>query len=120
MTARTIRIHIFNPQRDDAQIQDEFDDLVTRACDGDRHALAAIAMAFSARLLKEARQELGHFKQDAGDVLQDFFLAVMGGGACFDPQRERAGAWMKRYVREIARRHRAERERDWGVAPGSR
>jgi hypothetical protein len=120
MNARSIRIHIFDPRRDDAQIQDEFDDLVTRACDGDRHALAAIAIAFSAQILKEARQELGHFKEDAGNVFRDFFLAVVAGGACFDPQRERAGAWMKRYVREIARRHRAERERDWGVAPGSR
>jgi len=99
------------------QIQDEFDDLVTRACDGDRHALAAIAIAFSARLLKEARQELGHFKQDAGDVLADFYLAVMEGEALFDPAKERAGVWMRRIVRELARRYRAARARDWGIEP---
>jgi DNA-directed RNA polymerase specialized sigma24 family protein len=116
MTARIIRFHVPDAPRDDAQIQDEFDDLVTRACQGDRIAITAIAVAFSARLLKEARLELGRFKRDAADVLQDFFLSVMEGGARFDPQRERARIWMERHVREIARRHRAERERDRGVA----
>jgi DNA-directed RNA polymerase specialized sigma24 family protein len=115
MNARIIRFHIPRSRRDDAQIQDEFDDLVTRACDGDRHALAAIALAFSTSLLKEARAELGRFKHDADDVLQDFFIAVMEGGARFDRDEEHAHAWMNRIVREIARTHRADRERDWEV-----
>jgi len=120
MSARTIRFHVPDNRRDDAQIQDEFDGLVVRACNGDGHALAAIAMAFSMRLLDEARMELGHFTEDADAVLRDFFLAVVAGNACFDPERERAGRWMKRLVREIARRHRAELERDGGIAPPHR
>jgi DNA-directed RNA polymerase specialized sigma24 family protein len=116
MTARIIRFHVPDAPRDDAQIQDELDDLVTRAGQGDRIALTAMAVAFGARLLKEARLELGRFKEDAEHVLQDFFLAVIEGVACFDPQRERAPMWMEREVRKIARRHRAERERDRGVA----
>jgi len=116
MTARIVRFQVPDPPRDDAQIQDEFDDLVTRACAGDRIALTALAVAFSARLLREARLELGHFKEDAEDVLKDFFLSVMEGGARFDPKRERARVWIARQVREIARRHRAERERERGAA----
>jgi DNA-directed RNA polymerase specialized sigma24 family protein len=118
MPARTVRVHRPNDirvQRDDLQIQDEFDDLVVLACDGDAYAVTAIAVAFGARLRKEARLQLGRFEDDADDVLQDFFLAVVEGGACFDPEQERAGVWLRRVVREIARKHRAERERDWGI-----
>jgi uncharacterized protein (DUF2236 family) len=117
MPARTFRIHLTltDPGRTDAQIQDEFDDLVTRACDGDRRALAAIAIAFSSRLLGEARAELGYFEQDADEVLQDFFAAVLERQAVFDPAKERANPWMKRILRELARRRRADRERDRGI-----
>jgi hypothetical protein len=120
MTTRTIRHYVSERPRDDAHIQDELDELVTDACQGDRHALTAMALAFSWSLLEEARAELGRFKQDADDILHDFFLAVMEGGACFDPDREHADVWMKRLVREIARRHRADCERDWGLDPRPR
>jgi hypothetical protein len=118
MPARTIRFHVpENAPRTDDEIQDEFDDLVVRACEGDRHALTALAIAYSDMLLKEARAEMGRFKQDAGDVLADFYLAVMEGEALFDPDKERAGVWMRRIVRELARRYRAARARDWGIEP---
>ena len=112
--ARVICIAPTPPRRTDAQIQDEFDDLVKRACDGDRRALGAIAIAVSPQLLREARAELRGFRQGAGDVLQDFFLAVLEGMLSFEPGKERAIVWMTRVVREIARRHRHDREGDWG------
>ena len=111
MPARVFRIDL-PARRTDRQIQDEFDDLMTRACHGDRFAVAAIAIAFSVSLIEEARVELGRFEQDADDVVRDFFLDVLEGCARFDPGPERASVWMMRIVRELARQHRAERERE--------
>jgi len=99
----------------DAELQDEFDDLVQRATHGDRRALGALAMAISPILLKEARGLLGNFKDEAGDVLQDFFVWMVESQTRFTPARGRALAWMCGIIRAMARKHRAECEKRWGI-----
>jgi len=108
-----------SPIRPVADLDDEFDLLVERACGGDRRALGAIAIAVSKALLAAARDELGDFGLAGGDVLQDFFVAVLEGRARFQPGKERARVWLERIVREMARQERASRERDCGVEPQS-
>jgi DNA-directed RNA polymerase specialized sigma24 family protein len=97
----------------DAQRQADFDDLVWRATHGDRRALGAIAIVISPALLEEARQVLGEFAQEAGDVLQDFFVVMLEGRSRFVPAHGRALAWMCGIIRAMAWQHRAECERRW-------
>jgi DNA-directed RNA polymerase specialized sigma24 family protein len=96
-----------------AQLQADFNDLVWRATHGDRRALGAVAIAISPLLHDEAREVLGEFAQEAGDVLQDFFLALLEGRSRFIPAHGRALAWMCGIIRAMARAHRAECERRW-------
>ena len=115
MSARVVRVHrpsTSSTPRTLADIDDAFDDLVGRACTGDRPALGAIAIAVSRTLLRAARLELGDFHRDAGDVLHDFYLAVADGRARFRREDGHARHWLTRIVREMARQHRAARERD--------
>jgi DNA-directed RNA polymerase specialized sigma24 family protein len=93
--------------RTDAQLQDALDALAMRASRGDRRAIGAIAIAFGPRLLQEARAVLGDLEQEAEDVLQDFFLCLVDRRSRFTP------------VRAIARKRRADRERDWATESGS-
>jgi DNA-directed RNA polymerase specialized sigma24 family protein len=116
-TAKSIhrQLSVVKPQTD-AQHQDEFDELVRRATHGDRRALGAIAIAVSPTLLEEARDVLGEdFAQEAGDVLQDFFLMLLEGRSRFVPAYGRGLAWMCGIIRSMARRHRVAREMDWGI-----
>ena len=99
----------------DAQRLADFDDLVRRASQGDRRAIGAIAIAFSADLLKEARAVMGDFAHEADDVLQDFFVSMLEGQSRFTPAQGRAIPWMCGIVRAMARKHRAHREREWGI-----
>jgi DNA-directed RNA polymerase specialized sigma24 family protein len=102
--------------RTDAQHQDDFDELVRRATHGDRRALGAVAIAFSPPLLEEAREVLGEdFAQEAGDVLQDFFLMLLERRSRFVPAQGRAVPWMCGIVRAMARRHRARGEPWWAT-----
>lgn len=103
-----------NPQTD-AQLQDDFDDLAMRATHSDRRGLGAIAIALGPTFLEEARAVMGDFAQEAGDVLQDFFLALLEGRSRFTPAHGRAVPWMCGIVRATARKHRAECEKRWGV-----
>jgi hypothetical protein len=97
----------------DAEIQDEFDDLVRRACEGDRRAVGAIAIAIGPKLLSEARAELGEFDQDGTDVLEDFWLAMLEKRLRYSPAHGRAMPFMCGMVRAIAQQRRRELERDW-------
>jgi DNA-directed RNA polymerase specialized sigma24 family protein len=99
----------------DAELQDDFDDLVWHATRGDRRAIGAVAIAVSPTLLKEARGLLGDFKDEAGDVLQDFFVWMLEGQTRFTPARGRGLAWMCGIIRAMARKHRAECEKRWGI-----
>src|SRR5271169_3177027 len=101
-----------NDTTTDERTRDEFDELVTRASGGDRHAIGAIAVALGPRLLGEARAILGEFDQEADDVLQDFFLALLERRLRFEPAHGRAMPWMCRMVRAIAWRRSEESERD--------
>ena len=102
----------------DAQPPIDFDDLVLRATHGDSRALAAIAVVLGPVLLDEARSVMGAFKQDAEDVLQDFFLFLYEGRSPFLLTHGNALPWMRRTIRAMARTHRVEREREWGVGDG--
>jgi DNA-directed RNA polymerase specialized sigma24 family protein len=112
---RTIETTI--PQTD-TQRQDEFDDLVVHASQGDRRAVGAIAVALGPMLLEEARTVLGEFEQDAEDVLDDFLLSLLERRARFTPAHGRATPWLCRIVRLIAQERRRERVRDWGLEDG--
>jgi DNA-directed RNA polymerase specialized sigma24 family protein len=103
-----------NPQTD-AQLEADFDDLVMRATHGDERALGAIAIAFGPTLLEEARAVMGDFEHEAGDVLQDSFLSLLERRSQFTPPHGRAVDWMCGIIRATARKHRADRERDWGI-----
>ncbi len=99
----------------DAELLDQLDQLVADATAGDTHAIGAIAIAFGPALLKEIHVELGAlFHQDAGDVLQDFFLALTEARLTFPLIRGGALPWMKRMVRLLAREHLRHRGNDWG------
>jgi DNA-directed RNA polymerase specialized sigma24 family protein len=120
MNMRTIRIAIpslsLTPTRlTGAQLEDAFDDLVERAFGGDRRALGAIAIATSKPLLDAARAELGDFRHEREDVLQDFFVAALEGRLRFVRGEERASIALLRIIREMARARRADRERDFGI-----
>jgi DNA-directed RNA polymerase specialized sigma24 family protein len=103
-----------NPQTD-AQLLADMDDLVRRASQGDSRAIGAIAIAFGKMLLEEARAVMGDFAQEAEDVLQDFFVSLLERRSRFTPAHGRAIPWMCGLVRAMARKHRAEREREWGI-----
>jgi DNA-directed RNA polymerase specialized sigma24 family protein len=102
----------------DAQRLADFDDLVRRASQGDRRAINAVAIAFSTDLLKEAQAVMGGFAQDAEDVVQDFFVMLLEARSQFTPAHGRAIPWMCGIVRAMARKHRANRRRDWGRGNG--
>ncbi len=107
MPARIVRMHRLAPMRTDEQLQDEFDDLMILACNGDRRALGAIAIAFTPALLEEARAELGGLEEHAAEVVAEGLTTISEGAGDFDPTQERAAVWLTRFVREIARTHRA-------------
>ncbi len=95
------------------QRQDAFDDLARLATEGDRRAIGAIAMAISPTLLEEARAGLGEFEQEAGDVLNDFFVSLIERRMRFVPAHGRAMPWMCGVVQAIAQQRKREREREW-------
>jgi DNA-directed RNA polymerase specialized sigma24 family protein len=108
-------ISSIHPQND-ARRLDDFDDLVALATQGDRRAIGAIAIAMSPTLLEEARGLMGEFEDEAGDVLQDFFVWMLEGRTRFTPARGRALPWMCGIIRAMARRRRAQCEKRWGIA----
>jgi hypothetical protein len=88
----------------DDEVREQFDELVAKAARGDLRAIGAIAVTFGPELLKEASRELGAPNHpDAGDVVQEFFLAMTEGTLTFPGERGTGLAWMKRMVRERAR-----------------
>ena len=60
-------------------LEDDLDDLLRRASDGDRRALGAIAIALGPALLREARDALGQLGARGDDVFCDFFNGVAAG-----------------------------------------
>jgi hypothetical protein len=116
MKTTTVTSISFHPlPKTDAQLQDELDVLVLRAAQGDDRAIAAIAVAFAPMLLGEASAVLGDFEDEAADVLQDFLGLLLERRSRFTPAQGRAIPWMCGLVRAMARKHRSEREREWGV-----
>jgi hypothetical protein len=96
---------------DTTKLEDDFDDLVRRACDGDRRALGAICIAMSGALLAEVRAALGDRAPEAGDLLCDFFNGVAEGRVRFAREDGHAVAWMRRVLGEMAACRRAEHAR---------
>jgi DNA-directed RNA polymerase specialized sigma24 family protein len=85
----------------DEELRDRFDELVGKAARGDLRAIGAIAVAFGLELLKEASRALGAPNhQDAGDVVQEFFLAMTEGTLTFPGERGTGLTWMQRMIRE--------------------
>lgn len=102
----------------DAQLLAEIDDTVRRASQGDRNAIGKVAILSSSMLLDEAASVLEGFEGEAADVVQDFLLSLLEGRSPFTPSQGRAVPWMRGVVRAMARKRRAERERDWGIDSG--
>jgi hypothetical protein len=86
-----------------------------RASQEDRRSATAAAIAAGPTLLAEAAAVLGDFERESEDVLQDFLLYLLEGRLWHAPADGPVLPWMRGIVREIARRRRAERERDWDV-----
>jgi hypothetical protein len=107
MSARIVRMHHLAAIRTDEQLEDEFDDLMVLACNRDRRALGAIAIALTPTLLDEARAELEGLERHAAEAVAEALTTISEGAGGFDPTQERATVWMKRFVRAIAREHRA-------------
>jgi DNA-directed RNA polymerase specialized sigma24 family protein len=95
----------------DTQLRDDLVDRRTRASESDRRALGAIAAAIGPSLLKEARAAMKGLDGDAEDVVQDFFLFLVEGGAPFNVLNEHASHWMHRMVRVMAQHRRREKRR---------
>jgi DNA-directed RNA polymerase specialized sigma24 family protein len=87
--------------------RDSFRDLVSRASRGDRNAVLAINFAFRGEILEQARRVLGPFGDDDEDVLQDFLLTLLAGSSPYEPECGPPRTWMRRSVRNLARRQRA-------------
>jgi DNA-directed RNA polymerase specialized sigma24 family protein len=107
------QFHASSTPHADAQNQTAFDDLVLRASQGDRRAIAAVAIAFGPLLLREAKACLEGYEHEADDVLQDFFLSLLERRSRFGPARGRAIPWMCEAVQALAR----ERNPDWDREP---
>jgi hypothetical protein len=87
----------------DEEVLEQFDELVSKAVGGDRRAIGAIAIALGPTLLQEARRALGEGReQEAGDVVQRFFLAMAEGTMRFAGERGTGLSWMKGVIREWA------------------
>jgi DNA-directed RNA polymerase specialized sigma24 family protein len=97
---------------------DEIDDLVSRACEGDTRAIRMLGVTAGPDLVKEARSALGGFKDEAKDVVQDVFLAMLEGKLRFMRRIGHAMPWLKSIVRVSATKRRSEREREWGRETG--
>ena len=89
----------------------QFQDLVQRASQGDPNAVAAIYIAFRTVILEEAERVLGPHAADAEDVVQDFALLLLEGEMPYLPEFCAAGEWIRKTVRLLARRRRAELEK---------
>jgi hypothetical protein len=87
--------------------------LAPKASQADRRFATAMAIAEAPTLLAEAAAVLGDFEQESDDVLQDFFAYLLEGRLWHAPVDGPVLPWMRGVVREIGRRRRAERERDW-------
>lgn len=101
----------------DAELIEQLDDLVRNATRGDSRAVGIIALVYGPMLNDEAREELGNWEQDSADVLQTLFLTMCEGSMLFPAIRGAAIPWMKRTVREIARKWVRMREEEAG--PGA-
>ena len=89
----------------DAQLLDELDELVLAAVGGDRRAIAALAIGYGPVLLREARKMLGPARaHEAGDVLGELFVEMLGGTLVFVPGQDRARGWLKGQLRRLTMR----------------
>jgi hypothetical protein len=101
----------------DQELLDQMDELVGHAARGDQRAIGAIAVAFGSTLAREARKELSPlYELDAPDVVERFLWDLLQEKLSFPHIRGAAVAWMKRMVREGARRHLAKRGGGWKEA----
>jgi DNA-directed RNA polymerase specialized sigma24 family protein len=112
-TTGSLHTHSTPTPANDTQLRDDFDQLVRRACAGDRHAVGAIAIALGPTLLADLRAWMGPWAQDADDVLHDFFVVLLEGTSRFPPARGRGLSWIRGVLRAMARRYCADRRRDW-------
>jgi hypothetical protein len=109
--------HVRRHTATDTELLDELDQLVADATAGNAHAVGAIAIAFGPLLLQEIHGALGAlYRQDAGEVLQQFLLSLTEARLVMPPIRGGALPWMKRTVRSMAREHLRQRSGDWGEA----
>src|SRR5882672_9707837 len=87
------------------QLEDEFNDLLMNACDGDSRAIGAIAMALGPALLEEARLVLGDSTHEADSLLDEFLDSLATGHSRFTPAKGDPVAWMGRVFSRIAQEH---------------
>jgi hypothetical protein len=93
----------------DAQIVDDFNELVARASRGEECAVAVAGIALGPQLLGLAR-ELQSDELDAQELVLDFLTVLANGRRRFRPSRAGPLIWMEEELREIARRQECETE----------
>lgn len=85
------------------------DDHVRRACRGDRDAADVVARELRHVLLQVVRPHLGDFEDDADDVVDDLFVAMLEERFSIDPAPadavlvllRKAAMWARRHVRVV-------------------
>jgi DNA-directed RNA polymerase specialized sigma24 family protein len=83
------------------------DELVFLASRGHRRAIDELARSQNKTLLAEARDALGRsYRQEAGEVVQAFYLSLLEGKNRFLPEENEAAKWMTAIVRAIAQTYR--------------
>jgi len=103
------------PANDVGQVSD-ITVLVGRAAEGDRRAIGAIALALGPDLLAVARSAVRH-REDAADVLQDFFALLLTGEAARFPPAPGCGLeWMEGLLLRMGRMSHEQRAAEWGLS----
>ncbi len=92
-----------------------FSDLVLRAAQGDSRAIGVIAIGLGPALLGVARSVVKH-REEAEDLLQDFYVILLSGRAArFPPRPGRGLDWLEGLMRSMSRVRHEQRCEDWGL-----
>jgi hypothetical protein len=89
----------------DAELLEEFDDLVVHATRGDRYALTVLSVGLGPVIFDEARTVLGPGREEhACGIVNELFMGMLRGELSFAPGAVRAGPWLGAQLHVLAAR----------------
>jgi hypothetical protein len=89
----------------DAELLEEFDDLVVHATRGDRYALTVLSVGLGPVILDEARIVLGPGREEhANGIVAELFIGMLRGELIFAPGAVHAGPWLGAQLHFLAAR----------------